>query len=64
MAACALLGGMSLANAKPGAVHSLARVSGGIAHVPHGIACAAAARTRLRDQRAGDAVRAGLPACR
>ena len=40
MATCALLGGMALANAKLGAVHGLAGVIGGIAHVPHGIACA------------------------
>jgi len=41
MAMCALLGGMALANAKLGAVHGLAGVIGGIANVPHGIACAA-----------------------
>ena len=41
MATCALLGGMALANAKLGAVHGLAGVIGGIADVPHGIACAA-----------------------
>jgi len=41
MAVCALLGGMALANAKLGAVHGLAGVIGGIADVPHGIACAA-----------------------
>jgi alcohol dehydrogenase class IV len=41
MAMCALLGGMALANAKLGAVHGLAGVIGGIADVPHGIACAA-----------------------
>jgi alcohol dehydrogenase class IV len=40
MATCALLGGMALANAKLGAVHGLAGVIGGIADVPHGIACA------------------------
>ena len=40
MATCALLGGMALANAKLGAVHGLAGVIGGIAYVPHGIACA------------------------
>jgi alcohol dehydrogenase class IV len=38
---CSLLGGIALANAKLGAVHGLAGVIGGIAHVPHGIACAA-----------------------
>lgn len=41
MATCALLGGMALANAKLGAVHGLAGVIGGMADVPHGIACAA-----------------------
>ncbi len=41
MATCALLGGMALANAKLGAVHGLAGVIGGIADVPHGVACAA-----------------------
>jgi alcohol dehydrogenase class IV len=38
MAACALLGGISPANAMLGAVHSLAGVVGGMAGVPHGIA--------------------------
>jgi alcohol dehydrogenase class IV len=41
MALCSLLGGISLANAKLGAVHGLAGVVGGTAEVPHGIACAA-----------------------
>jgi alcohol dehydrogenase class IV len=41
MAACALLGGMALANAKLGAVHGLAGVIGGMVDVPHGVACAA-----------------------
>ncbi len=41
MAVCSLLGGMALANAKLGAVHGLAGVIGGMADVPHGIACAA-----------------------
>ena len=41
MAMCSLLGGMALANAKLGAVHGLAGVTGGTADVPHGIACAA-----------------------
>ena len=41
MAACALLGGMALANAKLGAVHGLAGVVGGVADAPHGFACAA-----------------------
>jgi alcohol dehydrogenase class IV len=41
MAMCSLLGGIALANAKLGAVHGLAGVIGGIADVPHGMACAA-----------------------
>jgi alcohol dehydrogenase class IV len=41
MAVCSLLGGITLANAKLGAVHGLAGVIGGTADVPHGIACAA-----------------------
>jgi alcohol dehydrogenase class IV len=41
MAVCSLLGGISLANAKLGAVHGLAGVIGGTADVPHGMACAA-----------------------
>jgi alcohol dehydrogenase class IV len=41
MALCSLLGGLSLANAKLGAVHGLAGVIGGTADVPHGFACAA-----------------------
>jgi alcohol dehydrogenase class IV len=41
MAVCSLLGGISLANAKLGAVHGLAGVLGGTGHVPHGVACAA-----------------------
>jgi alcohol dehydrogenase class IV len=41
MAMCSLLGGIALANAKLGAVHGLAGVIGGMADVPHGIACAA-----------------------
>jgi alcohol dehydrogenase class IV len=41
MAACSLLGGIALANAKLGAVHGLAGVVGGTADVPHGVACAA-----------------------
>ena len=40
MALCALLGGLSLANAKLGAVHGLAGVIGGTVEVPHGVACA------------------------
>ncbi len=60
MAACGLLGGMALANAKLGAVHGIAGVVGGLAGVPHGVACAAllapvvAANLRaLRDKDAG-----------
>jgi alcohol dehydrogenase class IV len=41
MAICSLLGGIALANAKLGAVHGLAGVIGGMADVPHGMACAA-----------------------
>jgi len=41
MAVCSLLGGISLANAKLGAVHGLAGVIGGTGQVPHGVACAA-----------------------
>jgi alcohol dehydrogenase class IV len=41
MAICSLLGGIALANAKLGAVHGLAGVIGGMADVPHGVACAA-----------------------
>ena len=41
MALASLLGGISLANAKLGAVHGLAGVIGGTADVPHGLACAA-----------------------
>jgi len=41
MAVCALLGGMALANAKLGAIHGFASAIGGIADVPHGMACAA-----------------------
>lgn len=41
MSLCALLGGMSLANAKLGAVHGLAGVLGGLTGAPHGAICAA-----------------------
>ncbi|WP_052388383.1 iron-containing alcohol dehydrogenase [Dactylosporangium aurantiacum] len=41
MALCSLLGGMSLANAKLGAVHGFAGVIGGMIDIPHGAACAA-----------------------
>jgi alcohol dehydrogenase class IV len=41
IALCSLLGGMSLANAKLGAVHGFAGVVGGAFQIPHGTACAA-----------------------
>jgi alcohol dehydrogenase class IV len=41
MSLCSLLGGLSLANSKLGAVHGLAGVIGGTVDVPHGVACAA-----------------------
>lgn len=41
MAMCSLLGGIALANARLGAVHGLAGVTGGTADIPHGVACAA-----------------------
>ena len=41
MALCSLLGGLSLANAKLGAVHGLAGVLGGMTGAPHGAICAA-----------------------
>jgi alcohol dehydrogenase class IV len=41
MAICAVLGGMALANAKLGAIHGFAGAIGGMAEVPHGMACAA-----------------------
>jgi alcohol dehydrogenase class IV len=41
MALCGLFGGLALANAKLGAVHGLAGAVGGMANVPHGLACAA-----------------------
>ena len=57
MAVCALLGGLSLANAKLGAVHGLAGVIGGMAPVPHGMACAAllapVTQSNLRALRSG-----------
>ena len=40
MALCSLLGGISLANAKLGAVHGLAGVIGGLTGAPHGLTCA------------------------
>lgn len=41
MAFCSLMGGLSLANAKLGAVHGLAGVLGGVTGAPHGAICAA-----------------------
>ncbi len=41
MALCSLLGGLSLANAKLGAVHGFAGVIGGLVPVAHGAICAA-----------------------
>lgn len=41
MALCSLMGGLSLANAKLGAVHGLAGVLGGVTGAPHGAICAA-----------------------
>lgn len=41
VAYCSLMGGLSLANAKLGAVHGLAGVLGGITGAPHGAVCAA-----------------------
>ena len=41
MALCSLLGGMSLANAKLGAVHGFAGVIGGVIDAAHGAICAA-----------------------
>lgn len=41
MALCSLLGGLSLANAKLGAVHGFAGVVGGMTGAPHGAICAA-----------------------
>ncbi len=41
MALCSLLGGLSLANSKLGAVHGLAAPLGGMLHAAHGEVCAA-----------------------
>ncbi len=41
MSLCSLLGGLSLANAKLGAVHGFAGVIGGMTDAPHGAICAA-----------------------
>jgi alcohol dehydrogenase class IV len=65
MAMCSLLGGMALANAKLGAVHGLAGVIGGMAAVPHGVACAALlAPVAQANVRALRAAQAGHPALR
>ncbi len=45
MAFCSLMGGLSLANAKLGAVHGLAGVLGGTTGAAHGAICAALLRT-------------------
>ncbi|MEO7588598.1 MAG: iron-containing alcohol dehydrogenase [Arachnia sp.] len=44
MALCSLMGGLSLANAKLGAVHGIAGVLGGMTGAPHGAICAALLR--------------------
>jgi len=41
MCLCSLYGGMSLANAKLGAVHGFSGTLGGLLHAPHGAICAA-----------------------
>jgi alcohol dehydrogenase class IV len=41
MAVCSLIGGMSLTNAKLGAVHGFAGPIGGVVNAPHGAVCAA-----------------------
>jgi alcohol dehydrogenase class IV len=41
MAVCSLIGGLSLANAKLGAVHGFAGPIGGVVNAPHGAVCAA-----------------------
>ncbi|GLW30599.1 alcohol dehydrogenase [Actinoplanes regularis] len=64
MALCSLLGGMSLANAKLGAVHGFAGVVGGMVAVPHGVACAAllapVVEANVRALRARDAAAPAL----
>ena len=60
MALCSLFGGISLANAKLGAVHGVAGVVGGMIDAPHGAVCAALlapvveANVRALRQRAPD----------
>jgi alcohol dehydrogenase class IV len=64
MALCGLAGGMALANAKLGAVHGFAGVVGGVADVPHGVACAAllapVVEANVRSLRSRDPGGAGL----
>lgn len=48
MAFCSLMGGLSLANAKLGAVHGLAGALGGTTGAPHGAICAALLRPTTR----------------
>ena len=59
MMLCSLLGGLALANAKLGAVHGFASAIGGLADVPHGLACAAllvpVTEANIRALRARDA---------
>ncbi|MHA6524012.1 iron-containing alcohol dehydrogenase [Tessaracoccus sp. G1721] len=48
MAYCSLMGGLSLANAKLGAVHGFAGPLGGVTGAPHGAVCAALLRVVTR----------------
>lgn len=48
MAYCSLMGGLSLANAKLGAVHGFAGPLGGVTGAPHGAICAALLRVVTR----------------
>jgi alcohol dehydrogenase class IV len=68
MALCGLAGGMALANAKLGAVHGFAGVVGGVADVPHGVACAAllapVVEANVRSLRSQDPSGAGLALAR
>jgi alcohol dehydrogenase class IV len=56
MGVCSLIGGLSLANAKLGAVHGFAGPIGGVVNAPHGAVCAAllapAVETNVRALRA------------
>ena len=64
MALCSLLGGMSLANAKLGAVHGFAGVIGGMVDAAHGAICAAllvsVIEVNVRALRARDAAHPAL----